>query len=201
MNKMKIKRKKKNTFIAFLFIGIFLIVTLFPFFWMISTSFKIKGEFFTRPPIFIPDRFNFNAYRSALQSGGQKALIDSFVIALVSMSIALLLGTMGAYGLRELLKKGKNYGFWMLLIEMMPPISVVLPLFILFKYVHLLDTYPALILGNTVFVLPFAIWLLLGFLEDIPIPIEEAALIDGCSKFQVFSYIILPLLRSGLIPV
>jgi len=201
MKTLKIKKKKINTFITFLLIGLFLVMTLFPFFWMISTSFKIKGEFFTRPPIFIPDRFNFDAYRAALRSGGQKALIDSFIIAFVSMCIALILGTMGAYGLRELLKKGKNYGFWMLIIEMMPPISVVLPLFILFKYAHLLDTYPALILGNAVFVLPFAIWLLLGFLEDIPIPIEEAALIDGCSKFQVFSYIILPLLRSGLIPV
>ena len=61
MKTLKAKKKKINTFVAFLLIGIFLLVTLFPFFWMISTSFKIKGEFFTRPPIFIPDRFNFDA--------------------------------------------------------------------------------------------------------------------------------------------
>jgi multiple sugar transport system permease protein len=82
--------------------GLFLLMTLFPFFWMISTSFKIKGEFFTCPPIFIPDRFNFDAYRTALRSGGQKALIDSFIIAFISMCIALMLGTMGGYGLPAL---------------------------------------------------------------------------------------------------
>lgn len=198
---MKTKKKKNNVLVIFLLIGIFLIVTLFPFFWMISTSFKIRGEFFTYPPIFIPKRFNFDAYRAALRSGGQKALVDSFIIAFVSMCIALVLGTMGAYGIKELSKKGENYGFWMLIIEMMPSISIALPLFVLFNYVDLLDTYQGLILGNTVFVLPFAIWLLLGFLEDIPVAIEEAALIDGCSKFQAFSQVILPLLRPGLIPV
>lgn len=102
MKTLKAKKKKINTFVAFLLIGIFLLVTLFPFFWMISTSFKIKGEFFTRPPIFIPDRFNFDAYRTALRSGGQKALIDSFIIAFISMCIALMLGTMGGYGLPAL---------------------------------------------------------------------------------------------------
>ena len=102
MKTLKAKKKKINTFVAFLLIGIFLLVTLFPFFWMISTSFKIKGEFFTRPPIFIPDRFNFDAYRAALRSGGQKALIDSFIIAFISMCIALMLGTMGGYGLPAL---------------------------------------------------------------------------------------------------
>lgn len=181
--------------------AIFLGVTLSPFFWMLSTTFKIRGEFFTRPPIFIPPRITTNAYQTSLRAGGTKALQDSFIIAFVSMTISLILGSMGAYALRGFKQIGKNFAFWILLIEMLPSISIVLPLFLLYRSLRLLDTYIGLILGNTVFVLPFVIWLLLGFLEEIPIEIEEAAQIDGCSRFQVFTQITLPLMRSGLIPV
>jgi len=168
---------------------------------MLSTSFKIRGEFFTRPPIFIPSRITANAYKTSLRAGGTKALQDSFVIASVSMMLSLILGSMGAYALRGFKQIGKNFAFWILLVEMLPSISIALPLFLFYRSLRLLDTYIALILGNTVFVLPFVIWLLMGFLEEIPFEIEEAAQIDGCSRFQVFTQIILPLIRSGLIAV
>lgn len=182
-------------------LAIFLGVTLFPFFWMVSTSFKVRGEFFTRPPIFIPPRITAGAYKACLKAGGAKALKDSFIIAFVSMGLSLLLGSMAAYALRSFRHIGKNFAFWILLIEMLPSVSIALPLFLFYRSLHLLDTHIALIIGNTVFVLPFVIWLLIGFLEEIPIEIEEAARIDGCSKFQVFTYITLPLMRSGLIAV
>lgn len=181
--------------------AIFLGVTLFPFLWMLSTSFKIRGEFFTSPPLFIPPRITLSAYKASLGAGGVKALQDSFIIASVSMIFSLILGSMGAYALRGFKQIGKNFAFWILLIEMVPSISIALPLFILYRTLHLLDTYTALILGNTVFVLPFVIWLLMGFLEEIPFEIEEAAQIDGCSRFQIFTQITLPLIKPGLVAV
>ncbi|PWH17019.1 MAG: carbohydrate ABC transporter permease [Ardenticatenia bacterium] len=193
--------KRRASAIRFLLIGILLIITLFPLYWMVINSFKRTGEFFTDPPQFIPPRVDLKAYQDSLQTTGGKGLQDSLIIATSTMILSVGLGCMGAYAVARYRWGGKNFILLLLVIQMLPPVSIALPLFILFDKLKLLDTYYGLITADTVFNLPYAIWLLQGFFQEIPVEIEEAALVDGSSRWQVFTRIVLPLSLPGLVAV
>jgi multiple sugar transport system permease protein len=94
---------------------------------------------------------------------------------------------------------GENLSFWILSTRMFPPVAAALPIFLIFKGVKLLDTHTALIIVNTIFCLPFVIWLLKGFFDELPTETEEAALIDGCTHWGVFARVALPLVTPGLV--
>lgn len=182
-------------------IAALLVGTLFPIYWMVVTTFKRRGEFFTLPVIFTPRHLNLRAYAEALTAGGAHSLIDSLIIASSTMILSVALGLFAAYAVARLGTGGRNTMYWLLAIQMMPPVAMALPLFLLFRHLHMLDTFPALILSDTVFNLPYTIWLMNGFFSELPRDIEEAALIDGCSTFGVFWRVALPLVRSGLVVV
>jgi multiple sugar transport system permease protein len=193
---------KRREFIArIILIGVLLAFTLFPLYWMLINSFKRTGEFFTEPPTFVPPRLDLKAYQDALQYTGGKGLKDSLIVAGATMILSVGLGSLGAYAVGRYKWGGKNFIFLILIIQMLPPVSIALPLFILYNKLKVLDTYFALILSDTVFNLPYAIWLLQGFFEEIPVEIEEAALVDGSSRWQVFTKIVLPLSLPGLVAV
>ena len=173
-----------------------LVVLLFPLFWIISSSLKARGEFFTRPPVWMPAHPEWLNYPDSLRRGGMKGLTDSFTIAFFSMAVSLLLGTPAAYAIARFQVGKKNLAFWILSIRMFPPIATILPLFVIFRFVGLVDSYVGLVLCYTVFNLPFAIWILKGFIEDLPREIEEAAKVDGATRFQIFRNIVIPLDRS-----
>ena len=143
-----------------------LIIFLFPLFWIISSSLKARGEFFTRPPIWFPSHAEWSNYPDSLGRGAFKGLADSFTIAFSSMLVALLLGSPAAYAIARFQIGKKNLAFWILSIRMFPPIATILPLFVIFRFAGLVDSYLGLILSYTVFNLPFAIWMLKGFIED-----------------------------------
>jgi multiple sugar transport system permease protein len=178
---------------------VFVAIFFFPFFWIIASSLKSRGEFFTRPPIWIPQQLNWNNYPDALARGGLKGLTDSFIIAFTSMLVSLILGAPAAYAIARFRVGGNNLAFWILSIRMFPPIATILPLFVIFRFAGLVDTYSGLILSYTVFNLPFAIWILKGFIEDLPREIEEAARVDGARPIQIFRLIVLPLAAPGLV--
>jgi multiple sugar transport system permease protein len=178
-----------------------LVVLLFPLFWIISSSLKARGEFFTRPPVWLPAHAEWFNYPDALQRGGMKGLTDSFTIAFFSMAVSLLLGTPAAYAIARFQIGKKNLAFWILSIRMFPPIATILPLFVIFRFAGLVDSYAGLVVCYTVFNLPFAIWILKGFIEDLPKEIEEAAKVDGATRFQIFRSIVLPLTAPGLVVV
>ena len=131
--------------------------------------------------------------------GGLKGLSDSLIISLATMVIAVVLGSLAAYSLARFRTGGENLSFWILSTRMFPPVASALPLFLLFQQFKLLDTYPALIVANTIFILSFVIWMLKGYFEDLPPELEEAALIDGCSPFGAFRLVALPLIAPGLV--
>ncbi len=106
-----------------------------------------------------------------------------------------------AYAIARFQVGKKNLAFWILSIRMFPPIATILPLFVIFRFAGLVDSYAGLILSYSVFNLPFAIWMLKGFIEDLPREIEEAAKVDGASRFQIFRNIVLPLVAPGLVVV
>src|SRR2546422_1072766 len=181
-----------------------LAVFLFPVAWMFLTSFKSNPEFFAYPPVFIPKSFALTNYVDAMRfppdgRGGIQGVRDSLIISVGSMVASVLVGVPAAYSFARFRTGGENLSFWVLSTRMFPPVASALPLFLVFKVLHLLDTHWALILANTIFNLPFVIWLLKGFFEDLPVELEEAAVIDGTTIFGAFRRFALPLVGPGVV--
>jgi multiple sugar transport system permease protein len=181
-----------------------LIFFMFPVIWMFLTSFKTEAEYFSYPPVFIPKDFSFRNYFNAMAfppdgRGGLQGLRDSLIIASATTLASVIIGSLAAYSLSRFKTGGDNFSFWILSTRMFPPVAAALPLFLIFKQIKLLDTHLALIIANTVFTLPFVIWLLKGFFDDLPVELEEAALIDGCSHWGAFTRVALPLVAPGLV--
>lgn len=180
-----------------------LLVMLFPFFWLVLTTFKQPVEFLTWPPIFWPGHPTLDNYRAALdQPFIGRFFANTLIIASGSTFLAVVLGSAAAYSLaRVKFPFGLNniLAIWMLLTRMYPAVATAVPYFILIKNLNLLDTHWALIITYTSFNLPFVVWLMLGFFQGIPADLERAAIVDGCSMWQRFIRIVLPLSAPGLI--
>ncbi len=181
-----------------------LVFFMFPVVWMFLTSFKTEAEYFSYPPVFIPEDFSFRNYFNAMAfppdgRGGIQGLRDSLIIASATTVVSVLIGSLAAYSLSRFKTGGENFSFWILSTRMFPPVAAALPLFLIFKEIKLLDSHLALIIANTVFSLPFVIWLLKGFFDELPTELEEAALIDGCSHWGAFARVALPLVTPGLV--
>ena len=181
-----------------------LVFFMFPVVWMFLTSFKTEAEYFSYPPVFIPEDFSFRNYFNAMAfppdgRGGLQGLRDSLIIASATTVASVLIGSLAAYSLSRFKTGGENFSFWILSTRMFPPVAAALPLFLIFKEIKLLDTHLALIIANTVFSLPFVIWLLKGFFDELPAELEDAALIDGCSHWGAFTRVALPLVTPGLV--
>lgn len=179
-----------------------LILFLFPVIWMFLTSFKTQNQIFATPPVLIPpsDQWNLSNYIGAMtESGGLQAVRDSLIVSLATAVISVGVGALAAFSLARYRIGGQQFSFWILSTRMFPPVATAIPLFLIFRNLKLLDTYWALIIANTIFNLPFAIWLLKGFIEDLPPELEESALIDGASTFGAFWRVTLPLISPGLV--
>jgi multiple sugar transport system permease protein len=177
---------------------------LFPVVWMFLTSFKDQDEVFSYPPIFVPSKIDLSNYIGAMTPppdgrGGLKSVQDSLIVASATTLVSVVIGSLAAYSIARFRVGGKNFSFWILSTRMFPPVASALPLFLIFKQFKLLDTHLALIIANTIFNLPFVIWMLKGFFEDLPAELEEAALIDGCSPLGAFWRVALPLIAPGLV--
>jgi multiple sugar transport system permease protein len=190
--------RRFNGFIILVII-VLLLVFLSPFIWNFMTSFKDKGEYFTYPPVFISQTINFEHYTQAWNLGAGKGIQDSLIIAVFTTLIALVLGSLAAYALARFKIGGENLAFWILSIRMMPPVASILPLFLFFRTLRWLDTYQALILTYALINVPFAVWMLKGFFEELPHELEEAALVDGCGRLGAFVKIAIPLVTPGLV--
>ena len=200
----RISKRQKVITISILIIFLFLF--MFPVVWMFLTSFKTEEEYFSYPPVFIPKDFSLRNYVNAMAfppdgRGGLQGLRDSVIIAVSTTIASVIMGSLAAYSLSRFNTGGENFSFWILSTRMMPPIAAALPLFLIFKNLKLLDTHLALIIANTIFNLPFVIWLLKGFFDDLPAEMEEAALIEGCSHWGAFWRIALPLVAPGIVAV
>lgn len=177
---------------------------LFPVLWMFLTSFKTEAEYFHYPPVFIPKSFALTNYFNAMRlppdgRGGIQGLRDSLIISVATTLVSVTVGALAAYSFSRFRTGGENLSFWVLSTRMFPPVASALPLFLIFKQFQLLDKHLALIVANTIFALPFVIWLLKGFFDDLPVELEEAALIDGCTHFGAFARVALPLVAPGLV--
>jgi multiple sugar transport system permease protein len=172
-----------------------------PIAWMLITSLKPQEAIRTSDVVlfFTPTLEN---YRS-LFFGGNRAgsfLVHSLLVSIISTFIALALGSLAGYGMAHWRSRHKkDVSFWILSTRMAPIAAVIVPLFVMFRIAGLVNTIPGLILACLSFNLPFAIWLLNAFFHQVPPSIEEAALVDGCSKIRAFWNVALPITRPGLI--
>jgi multiple sugar transport system permease protein len=170
---------------------------IFPLYWLVVTSIKKPEEYIHTPPIYFPAQPTLNNYNRAMNDG-LKALGDSLIISVGTTVLTLVIGSSVAYSMARYNTGGSDFSFWVLSQRMLPPIAVILPIFILYRTVKLIDTHIGLILLYTVFNLPFCIWMLRGYFIEVPPDIEESALVDGASRLQAIRYVTLPLAAGGV---
>jgi multiple sugar transport system permease protein len=176
-----------------------IIISLFPIVYLLITSFKTPELTFAIPPVWVFEPTLQN-YQDVLAGGDfMRYFINSASVALSTTFIALALGSLAGYGFARFKFKG-NFTLRLssLVPQMLPPITIIVPLYILFNTTHLLDTRSALVTAYLTFTIPLAIWMMTGFFLDIPVELEESAMIDGCTRFQAFLRINLPLATPGL---
>lgn len=176
---------------------------IFPFIWQLLNSFKTQGDLFSIPPVFFPTKWTLDNYREVFTM--QPFLLylkNSFVISIMVTIICILVGSMASYSISRTDIKGKKiFMIGLLTITLLPPITIINPIYRLLKTMGLLNTYLGLTLANTTMQLPMTVWFLQGFFQKIPKSLEESAELDGASVLQIFFKIILPLVLPGVFTV
>jgi len=201
INYGKIQRIVTKLIIYFL-VSIIALVMIFPFYWLLITSVKYGSEVSKSPPVFIPKRITFGNYVNVFKKQGiQVNILNSIIVSTTSVIILIITGSMAAYALSKSyisFRLRKGLMVWILITRVFPPITTVIPYFMIMKSLHLIDTRVALIISYVAYGLPFAIWLMLGFFQELPGGIEEAAIVDGCTFWQRFFRVVLPLTLPGI---
>jgi len=192
---------KRVNLIILLIIGLAESWTLLPILWCFLASLKTKEQLFAKYPLFIFQPTFTNYIRLFTELEFQKWIFNSLIMATSSALAATFAGSMAAYALSNRFQFRTKEGLanFILSLKMLPPIVAAVPIFILYKYLNLINTHLGLILVYTVFNLPLTIWMMRGFIEELPLEIEDAAMIDGCTKFQTFTKVVLPLTKPALV--
>ena len=174
------------------------LMAIFPFIYMLIVS--LKPRVLTYEPGIWIFRPTFDNYISLFKTRNLLHFAkNSLMVVIGTTSISLVLGSLAAYGFaRFSFNKKEDLAFWILSLRMLPPMATVIPFFILARLTGILDTHLVLVLAYMTFNIPFSIWMMRGFFEEIPKEIEEAALVDGCTHWQVLIKVLLPLSLPGL---
>ena len=191
-----------NKFLRYSLAVLALLVSLAPIYWLLTISLKQEVDQFAFPPIWLQFQPTWEHYEQAfwIRPFG-KYLLHSAVVAASATLIALLAGVPAAYALARFRWRrnlGEHIGFWFLSTRMLPPIVTCLPLLLLMRQVGLLDSLLGLTIVYTAFNLPFVIWMMRGFFEEIPSELEEAAMLDGDSRVGALLRVVLPIASPGL---
>ncbi len=174
------------------------VVFLFPIFWIFMMAFKTPDEIFSRPPVWLPAEFNLDTFKALIGDGDLGAIWTSLITAGISTLFAMFFGTIAAYSLARFKTGGSNLAIGILSQRMIPPIVIVFPVFLAYVFLGWIDTFHGLIILYTAFNLPYVIWMMRGYIEDIPIELEHSALVDGWSRWQVLLRVVFPMARAGL---
>lgn len=176
---------------------VLLVFFLFPLVWMILSSLKTNVEVTAYPPLWLfrptlqnyTDVFANNPFFSYV--------VNSTIVAVLAVGIGLLCGLPAAYTMARY--RQASLGFLFLMVRILPGIAFLVPLFVIYRRLGLIDTIGGIVLAHITIVLPLVIWIMAGFFEDIPRELEEAAMIDGCSRVGTFVRIVLPLSKPGIV--
>ena len=179
-------------------LGVIVFWCLFPFAWLISTSLK-QGDAALNDPNMLRGPFGFDNYVSVMEQGFGFNLLNSLVVAGTTTILCVVIGSLAAYALARLpLKKKVIWLTIILAVNLFPPVSLVPPLYELWRGLGLLNTYPGLYIPYTAFTLPLTIFILTTFFASIPKDLDEAARVDGASPFQTFWKVVMPLAAPGV---
>lgn len=205
-NQLRLQRtlqKLPGTLFSYGWLILISIFTAGPFLWIVSTSFKTRDEVFTITPTLIPNHPTLANYQYILtQTPALRFFLNSVIIACGTMLLAILLTTLGAYALSRFnFRYRRSIGVWLITGQMIPGVVTLIPLFVLFTQLHLINSYFGLIMANTIAVLPFCVWMLKGYFDTVPKDLEEAAMIDGCSRVGAIRRVFLPMAAPGITSV
>jgi multiple sugar transport system permease protein len=188
--------------LRYFLVALALVATLAPVYWMLTISLKSEIDQFSVPPRWFLFRPTLAHYRDAFfaRSFGQY-LVTSMIVAVASTACAMILGTLAAYALARFRwphRLGTRLSLWILSTRMFPPIVTAIPLFLMMRDLRLLNTRASLVIVYTAFNLPFVVWMMRGFFQEIPRDLEEAARVDGDSRLGALARVVLPLVAPGL---
>jgi multiple sugar transport system permease protein len=180
------------------------LITLFPILWMLSTAFKDVKDLFNMPPEWIPRPPTVAAFASLFKTGSffLRYFLNSLLVCLSSTLLTVAAASLAGFAFSRFRFRGsKTAMFFFLVTQMFPNVVLLISVFTLFKQLRLLNTYPALILTYAGFALPFSIWMLKNYFDTLPIEMDQAAYIDGCSHVQVLARIVYPLTGPAILSV
>lgn len=205
------KRSARSDIMRYAVIALYLLVALFPIYWLVTLSVRDLKDILSIPPNIFPESFTLMNFQDVVLGRGVAEkdiagaentlpfLANSLIVGVFSTAICMVVGTLAAYGL----VKGKPRimnptAFGILAIRMIPPIILITPLFIILKSIRMLDSRVALAVIYSAFNIPFAVWMMRGFFMDVPLELEDAAVIDGCGPMGAFIRVVLPVVKPGL---
>ena len=194
--------KAKRFFTLYLPLIVLMIFILFPFYWTFVTSVKPEEELYGTIVTYWPSAFTFEAYTKLFTTTVDflTAMKNSLIVAVCTTVVSLTVSTLAAYAFSRYEFVGRKVLMCIFLCNnMFPTVLLLIPLYSIMRKMGLLYTPTSLVLSYTTFTIPFSVWLLMGFLKDLPLSLEESALIDGCNRGNAFTRIILPLLAPCLV--
>ncbi|KOP65823.1 ABC transporter permease [Bacillus sp. FJAT-18019] len=178
---------------------LFFIFFMLPIVWVALTSIKRPVEQMAIPPIWFPEQPIFDSYLTLFKNPDfAKSLVNSLLISGVATLITIVIGAIAAYSIERFRTGGRMLPNLLLMTRMIPPVVVIVPIFLLAYRVNLLDTYVLLIITYSALNMALIIWLLRSFFAQLPVEMEEAAMIDGCSRIGLFFRIVLPVVMPGI---
>ena len=182
---------------------LFVLFSILPLLWGVATALKVPGEVYAFPPTWIPETITFDNFIAVFQNRSLiRAFFNTLLIASATTVVALIVGVLGGYGFSRYRIPGRNTLLWsVLLTKLFPRVVVIVPFFVTLRNLQIMNTYQGLILVYLMVTFPVAIWLLKGFFDKIPVEIEEAAIVDGCSVPQLLWRVVLPMARPALVAV
>jgi ABC-type glycerol-3-phosphate transport system permease component len=192
----------------YILIAVFVVGSLFPFYWIVITSLKTPAELSAGTTSLLPGHVTFGSYSADLTQTSTtglnfgRSLLNSAIVALSTTAITVVLAVLAGYALSRTRMRGKAPVLsFVLLASFFPPLAMVGPLFLAYRHIGLLNNYPALIITYLIYTLPLATWFLANFFSQLPRQLEEAAVVDGASRLQALRRVILPVAVPGIFTV
>jgi len=197
---MKRKNKRKlGRAILYILVSIIVICTAVPYVWLIVSSLSTKAELLSRKIFLIPDNPTLINYSNLMAKDFIPAITNSVIVTVSVVLISLVLGVLAAYAYSRFRFRGRTFLLnTSLFTQMIPPIALIIPMYIIFKALNMMNTRETLIIIYLSLVLPYLIWIMKSYIDGIPTELEEAAMIDGCGRLRSFFTVVVPVILTGL---
>jgi multiple sugar transport system permease protein len=202
------ERKLHVRILTYILVVVITLVFLFPIYWMFTMAFKPYAEWTAAGGkiYWFPNNPTLDNFRTIFSKQLQmnpiagtaiRPVINSLIVSIVGTAIAMIVGILAAYGISRY-KAGGQLPFFLLQLRMFPPIAIIIPIMIMWAFLRMIDTWYGLVVIYGVVTLPFAVWLMKTFFDEIPSELGEAAIVDGCSNIGAFFKVVLPLAKGGI---